>query len=49
MKKYTCADYRQEMVLAALRRQLAQPGLSQAEQHRLKKEIRQLELEMGMD
>jgi hypothetical protein len=49
MKKYTCTDYRQEMILAGLKRQLAQSGLSKAERDRLNEQIRQLESEMGMD
>lgn len=49
MKTYTCTDYRQEMMLAGLKRQLAQPGLSEAERDRLNEQIRQLEAELGMD
>lgn len=48
MKKYTCTEYRQEMVLLSLKRQLAEPGLDNAEKQRLEKQIRQLEKEMGM-
>ena len=49
MKRYTCNDYRQEMMLAGLRKQLADPGLSPSEKERLEKEIRRLEAEMGLD
>ena len=49
MKKYTCGDYRQEMILASLKRQLSQSDLSDDETQRLKEQIRQLESEMGMD
>jgi hypothetical protein len=48
MKRYTCTDYRQEMVLLSLKRQLADPGLDSAEKQRLESQIRQLEKEMGM-
>jgi hypothetical protein len=49
MKKYTCSDYRQEMILAGLRRQLAQSDLDKEEAQRLKEQIRQLESDMGME
>ena len=49
MKRYTCSDYRQEMILAGLRRQLAQTDLTPAEKERLEEQIRRLETEMGMD
>ena len=49
MKRYTCSDYREEMILAGLRRQLAQSDLSREEKERLKEQIRRLEAEMGMD
>ncbi len=49
MNRYTCNDYRQEMMLAALRKQLADPRLSDTERERLEKEIRRLEMEMGLD
>jgi hypothetical protein len=49
MKRYTCNDYRQEMLLAGWRRQLAQSDLSPEEKERLKEQIRRLEKEMGMD
>jgi hypothetical protein len=49
MKKYTCSDYRQEMILAGLHRQLSDPGLSESEKERLKIRIRELEKEMGLE
>ena len=49
MKPYTCSDYRQEMILAGLRRQLAQSNLGEAEKKRLEEQIRRVESEMGMD
>lgn len=49
MKRYTCSDYREEMILAGLRRQLARSDLSRKEKERLQEQIRRLEAEMGMD
>lgn len=49
MKRYTCNDYRQEMMLAGLRKQLADPKLSRSQKERLEKEIKRLESEMGLD
>lgn len=47
-KPYTCSDYRQEMILAGLRRRLADPSLSEEEKASLLRQIRRLEEEMGM-
>lgn len=47
-KPYTCREYRQEMQLIALRRQLEAPGLPAAQRETLKKEIRRLETEMDL-
>jgi hypothetical protein len=49
MKRYTCNDYRQEMMLAGLRKQLANPDLDESEKKQLEEQIRQLEAEMGLD
>jgi hypothetical protein len=49
MKRYTCTDYRQEMMLAGLRHQLSSPDVTEAEKNHLKEQIRRLEAEMGMD
>jgi hypothetical protein len=49
MSSYTCHDYRQEMILAALRKQLADPKLSESERQRLEGQIHLLEKEMGLD
>lgn len=49
MKRYTCNDYRQEMMLAGLRKQLAEAPLSKSRKERLEKEIRRLEADMGLD
>jgi hypothetical protein len=49
MKRYTCNDYRQEMMLAGLRKQLADPQLNRSQKEMLEREIRRLEAEMGLD
>jgi hypothetical protein len=49
MKRYTCNEYRQEMMLAGLRKQLANPDLDESEKKHLEQQIRQLEAEMGLD
>jgi hypothetical protein len=49
MNQYTCNEYRQEMMLAGLRKQLANPDLGESEKKRLEQHIRQLETEMGLD
>jgi len=45
---YTCQDYRREMMLAGLKKQLAADGLSEAEKKRIEKSIRELEEEIGL-
>ncbi len=47
--KYTCNDYRQEMILVGLKQQLADPDLDPAEKKRIENEIQKLEAAMGMD
>ena len=49
MKIYTCNDYRQEMMLAGLRKQLNDPKLTESERRRLEEQIHRLEKEMGLD
>ena len=46
---YTCSSYRQEMILAGLRKRLAADNLSAQEQQALQEQIRKLEREMGLD
>lgn len=46
--KYTCQDYRREMMLAGLKKQLAAGGLSEAEKKRIEASIRELEEEIGL-
>jgi len=45
--QYTCKEYREEMILLALRQKLQQPNLSTEEQAQLKKEIARLEKAIG--
>lgn len=47
-KPYTCSDYRQEMMLAGLRKQLSDPRLSPADKQRLEDQIHRLEEDMGL-
>ena len=47
--KYTCAEYRQEMILLGLKRRLEAPGLPDAERKTIAEKIRRLEQQMGMD
>ena len=47
--QYTCTEYREEMLLLGLQRQLANPDLSDAERAKLIDRIRDLEVQMGMD
>lgn len=47
--KYTCTEYREEMVLLGLKRRLADPALPEKEKRMLRERISRLEQEMGMD
>jgi len=47
--KYTCAEYREEMLLIGLRRQLNRKNISKEEKKELIKQIKKLEAEMDMD
>lgn len=49
VQRYTCADYRQEMVLLGLRKRLRDEQLSDAQREKILREIHRLEMEMGMD
>ena len=48
-KKYTCADYRKEMILLGLRRRLHDKDITAEERDRIMTEIRELESDMGME
>ena len=45
----TCTDYRGEMLLLSLHRQLADPALTEAERQQIRGLIARLESEMGLD
>jgi len=45
--QYTCNEYRQEMILLALRQKLQRSELSEEERKELLKEIARLENEIG--
>ena len=47
--RYTCAQYREEMLLLSLERRLNDPGLSDEERARLLSEITALRRRMDMD
>lgn len=47
--RYTCREYREEMLLLGLRRRLAADDLSESEKQALIKQIRQLEDSMQMN
>ena len=46
--KYTCNDYRAEMILLGLNKQLARPDLTPEEKEALLREIARVEREMGL-
>lgn len=46
---YTCAEYRQEMLLLALQNRLHQSELTEEERREIEERIRKLEAEMEMD
>ena len=45
---YTCADYREEMLLLGLRHRLAEADLTAAEREEILAQINALELRMGI-
>lgn len=46
--KYTCNEYREEMILAGLQRSLQNPDLTAEERMRIQNEITALEEAMGL-
>ncbi len=46
---YTCTDYRSEMILLGLTRRLQAEGLDSRQAEELRRQIRALKVEMGMD
>lgn len=49
LRKYTCADYREEMRLLGLKRRLEREDLPEEERRRLTEEIERIERCMAMD
>ncbi len=49
VSKYTCTDYRQEMILMGLKQRLNQHDLSDEEKKEIIREIKKLESAMDMD
>jgi hypothetical protein len=47
--KYTCSEYRAEMMLLGLERRLQSENLSEKEKAEILAEIRKLKEEMGLD
>ncbi|MBF0572585.1 MAG: hypothetical protein HQK69_02320 [Desulfamplus sp.] len=45
--KYTCNEYREEMILASLRQRLTNSELTEEQRYILIKEIEKIEKEMG--
>jgi len=48
-KKYTCNEYREEMILLGLQKQLASGNLTSKEREKLLREIEKVEKQMGID
>ena len=48
-KRYTCAEYREEMRLLALQKRLMQEGLTDREQATIRQEVERIEVLLGMD
>ena len=48
-QRYTCNEYREEMILLGLQRQLAATDLSPERKIGLLKEIARVEIQMGLD
>lgn len=48
LNKYTCNEYRAEMILLGLNKRLHQKDVSEKEREELKKEIERIEAAMGM-
>jgi len=45
---YTCADYREEMILLGLRRRLEDPGVSEEEKPAIRARVQELEESLGI-
>jgi len=47
--KYTCNEYRQEMILLSLRLRLNKPDVTEAEKETIRNEIKKIEAAMQMN
>lgn len=47
--KYTCTQYREEMMLLSLQRQLNRKDLTESERKEIEEKIRELKAQMDMD
>ena len=47
--KYTCTDYRTEMILVSLRKRLKQEDLNEAERKDILSQIEKVEVDMKLD
>ena len=47
--KYTCNEYRQEMILLSLRLRLNKPDVTEAEKEMIRSEIKKIETAMQMN
>ncbi len=47
-RKYTCSDYREEMILLGLKRRLNEEDLGADERREIAKEIEDIEKKMGI-
>ena len=48
-KRYTCAEYREEMRLLGLQKRLTQEDLTDQEQSTIREEVERIEVLLGMD
>lgn len=46
--RYTCNEYRAEMILLSLQQRLNRPGIADDEKQQLEEEIARVKAEMGM-
>ena len=47
--KYTCNEYREEMILMALQKRLATSDLTPRERREIQEELKRIKAAMGMD
>lgn len=47
--KYTCSDYRLEMILLSLKRRLKHECLSEKERDHINLQIKKIEIKMGLE